>query len=505
MSQRADAFASTDSLSPIRSRESISHSSSLEPIGLAPEPHANPSQSLNQSLDQASHAERPWGRRSLAERLAWAANFRRAIARHQDELSACMLADVGKPRYEAILAEILPLITAIKWLERKAPGILGTRWLSGAPWWMRSCRARVMREPLGRVAIIATWNYPVQLLGIQLAQALVAGNEVIVKPSERSSTTQALLLDLAEGAGLPKGVLERAPATRDAGKALLTSAHFDHLVFTGSTAVGLEVARALATTLTPATLELSGRDSAFVLKDADPKHAARSLWGAMTMNAGQTCMGPRRALVHEDVYVAFCTELERLAKKAQPRALIDEAAAKLCYDLCDKALAMGARDAGGGLVAPQGSSWRPSAMLDCPAIADLVEGRHFGPAIAVVRVDSLARALEIHHACDQHLATSIFTREPKKVRSLAVLLGSGVVTINDCIVPTSHPAVSIAGVGQSGVGISRGEQGLLAMTRPLFITRGPGVAKRSIKPPPKFVLAALTRFVRFWYGRGGRK
>ena len=446
-----------------------------------------------------------WPRRSLSQRLVWAACFRRLVARHADELCDTMREEIAKPRHEAMLGDVLPLLSAIKWMEKRAPSVLAPRTIAGAPWWLRGMRVRVRREPLGQVAIIATWNYPVHLLGVQLVQALITGNEVTVKPSEKASRTQALLLDLAEEAGLPTGVLTRVDASREAGREMLALNRFDHVVFTGSTRVGTEVAKTLAKTLTPATLELSGRDSAFVLKDADAKRAARAIFACTAFNAGQTCMGPRRALVHEAVYDEFTREIARLAAKATSRELIDEDAARDAFELCKKAVEAGGKEATGTLSEPVGRLWRPTVILDCPAEAELVEGRHFGPALAVVRVASLARALEIHHACDQHLSTSIFTRDQARAaKTLAPLLGAGLVTINDCVIPSAHPAVSITGNGQSGMGISQGEEGLLAMTRPLQITFGPGAARRAVKPPPKIALNMLARFTRWWYGRGGK-
>jgi aldehyde dehydrogenase (NAD+) len=433
-----------------------------------------------------------------------------------------MAEELDKPRHEALLADILPLQSALTWLERHARATLAPKALGGTPWWLRGCSARISRAPLGRVAILATWNYPVQLLGIQLAHALVAGNTVTVKPSERAPRTQALLLDLAERAGasdssrksgpaaplLPPGTLTRAPATRAAGRDLLASTRFDHVVFTGSTTVGIEVAKALAPTLTPATLELSGRDSALVLRDARPKAAARAIWACTIMNSGQTCMGPRRALVHAAAYDDFCAELTRLAATATPRPLIDEHAAAHVHALCTDAISRGGRDAAASTSStsnpppPQGRLLRPTCILDCPPNAPLVEGRHFGPALAVVRVPSLARALEIHNACDQHLATSVFTRDTRTLKTLAPLLNAGLVIVNDCLIPASHPAVPITGIGASGLGSSRGHEGLLAMTRPLVVTIGPGAASRAHKPPPRIIVRGLAWFLRRWYGRG---
>jgi len=451
----------------------------------------------------------PWSTTSLPERLAWVARFRRALAANEKRLALAVKEDVSKGRFETLTSDLLPLLAACKWTERNARGLLSPRSVGGRPFWMRGIRVHEHREPLGKVAIIATWNYPVQLLGIQLVQALAAGNTVVVKPSERAVKSQTLLLQLAKDAGLPEEALTSTPATREAGGTLLAGERFDHVVFTGSTEVGKSIAATLATSLRHLTLELSGRDSAIVLDDADPKLAAAAIWAAVCINGGQTCMGPRRALVHAAVYKPFVEALSALAKKAQPRALIDEAAALNCYELVKRAMEMGARDASGATYGsphpngpfppPVGKLFRPTAVIDCPRVAALTEGRHFGPVIAVVRVERMEEALDIHHACDQHLATSVFTGVPSRAKRLAPLLAATTITINDCIVPTAHPGVSIGGRGESGLGLSRGAEGLLAMTRPVYISVSKGLMRRSLKEPSASVTGVVARILTWIY------
>ncbi len=451
---------------------------------------------------RTSPLDHPWASLEPKRRVEHIARWRKLVARDEADLCRLMEREVDKPRHEALLSDLLPFLSACRWLEKRAPAILRTRSVDGAPGWMRGVSIVERREPVGRVGIIATWNYPVQLLGIQVAQALAAGNLVIVKPSERAERTQERLLMLAIEAGLPEGVLTWVDARREAGRDLIEAGGLDHVIFTGSTEVGRKVAATLAETLTPATLELSGRDSAFVLEDARPGFAAASLWGAMTVNAGQTCMGPRRALVHRDVYEEFSAAIERHAARATPRMLIDDAAAKRCYELAADAVKRGGRDAAGHVDPPSGRLFRPSVILDCPPVAPLVQGAHFGPVLAVVPVDDFAAALDIHRSCDQHLTASMFTADPARATRLSRRLGVTNLTINDAIVPQGHPGVSIGGRGPSGSGLSRGTEGLLGLTRPVYVSTGPGAARRMIKPPPRTLVRMVAAGVRWWYGRG---
>ncbi len=414
-----------------------------------------------------------WAGTSAAARCAWVRRFRDVLVARADELLQHVEAEVHKPRWEALTSDLLPLLAACKWHERHAPRLLRGRSCRGGAWWSLGQSHRIGRAPLGRVGIIATWNYPVQLLGVQLVQALVAGNDVVVKPSERSPRTQAMLLEIAQQAGLPAGTLRTYAATREAGQEMLAHERLDHLMFTGSTSVGREIAAIAASRLLPTTLELSGRDSAIVLADADPSLAARSIWNAVTMNAGQTCMAPRRVLVERSVYHAFVSQLARLAAGAGPRRLIDPGAARECYELSCEAVAAGGRSLSGVLEAPRADALVPLAIADCPRDAALISGRHFGPVLAVAPVSDVDDALRLHaEASEGHvLATAVFTRDVRGADRLASRLGSAIVTVNDCVVPTGDPRVSISGRGPSGWGPSRGEAGLLALTRPVHIAR----------------------------------
>jgi acyl-CoA reductase-like NAD-dependent aldehyde dehydrogenase len=454
-----------------------------------------------------------WATLSLDTRIAWLTRFRRLVAASEPQLCELMREEVRKPRDQGLLTDIAPLLAACKWLEDAAPRLLRDREVPGKPWWMTGVRVHERRLPLGRVGIIATWNYPVQLLGIQMIQALVAGNTVVVKPSERCPKTQTRLLELAIEAGLPAGALSWVGHGREAGVNMLNTQAFDHVVFTGSTEVGQRIATTLAKTMTPATLELSGRDSAFVLEDANAKKAAHALWGALIMNSGQTCMGPRRVLVMEKVYEKFIKEIIKLASDAPTVDLIDENASQRCKELVSKALGRGARDA--GLLTPTppklGSNvngdeinrrFRVTALVDCDVTMDVVEGRHFGPLLAIVKCHNLEEALAIHHKCDQHLAVSIFTSNAQVAPALAARLNASNVIVNDCIVPTGHPAISIGGSGPSGMGVSRGEEGLMALTRPVYLSKSSFIAARMAKPMPGWQVQWVAKLMRWWYEAG---
>jgi aldehyde dehydrogenase (NAD+) len=435
-------------------------------------------------------------------RRGWLRRFRRAVAAHARDLSRLSAEEIGKPEAEAYVSEILPLLASIRWHERRAGRLLGLRRAGGRPAWLPGRSVSLQRAPLGRVLLIATWNYPVGLLGVQLVQAVAAGNRVTVKPSERSPESQRLLVRLAASCGLPSGWIELAGAARSEGERLVREGRFDKVLFTGGSATGCAVAERCATSMTPSVLELSGRDSAIVLSDADPALAARRIWLAFTMNAGQTCMAPRRALVDRSIYSAFLAAMAPLAAGARPVRLADSAEASRCSALVHEALAMGARSLSS--VAEQASNgWmRPIVAADCPAHAPIVRGDHFGPVLAVVAVSGLDEALQVHRGVAQSLSASVFTRAARRLSRDArfvASLGASVVTFNECVTPTGHPGVPIAGRGASGWGASRGEAGLLELSRPVAVARTAAWTPDPV-PPSARALGVLDRLVRWWHG-----
>ena len=434
-----------------------------------------------------------------ASELAWVRRYRILLAREADALCKVVADELGKPAFETLASEIIPLLSACRWAEKRANRLLRPRRVPGGGVFQLGQSHRVARAPLGDVAIIATWNYPLQLLGVQLVHAVVGGNRVWVKPSEKTPRSQGLLLDLAVRAGLGPERLVRTKADRAAGERLLAENRFDHVVFTGSTEVGRSIATTTAATLTPSTLELSGSDSAIVLGDADIGLAARSIGFALELNAGQTCMAPRRVLVERAVFErfagAFRAALAEPRERTTPRP--DECArtrslATQAVEACN-----GAWMSGEDGEPPFVVGWSVGREYSA---SGLFLGSHFGPGIAVIAVDSSDQALAVHRTIPQRLATAVFTRETRRAETMVSRLGSTVVTINDCVIPTGHPGLGIGGIGDSGWGVSRGEQGLLSMTRPVFVSRTSRFVRTPTAEPSDAVKRRIARVVRWLYG-----
>ncbi len=450
------------------------------------------------------HQQTGWASSSPAERRHWCRRFRHRLIACGDELVALACSETHKRPDEAWSADLLALAASIRWHERNAPRLLRPRRLRSTPLFLFGRSHRVTRIPIGRVAIIATWNYPIQLLGIQVVQALMAGNRVTVKPSEHAPRTQTRLLDLARE-GLPPGTLDAVEPTREAGERLLASEHFDHVVFTGSTTVGRNIASTLAKTLTPSTLELSGRDSAFILEDADTNAAASVLFRSVESNGGQTCMAPRRALILGSAWNTAAPALERAFQTAPPRRLITDDAAQRVRNLAREAEQAGAKLVPAIQDDEIGPIVRPRVAIGVPPDHPATDGDHFGPLLAAVKCTSLEDAQATHDRCAQHLTASVFTRSKHAAQHLATRLGASNLTINDAVIPTAHPGAALAGHGMSGWGVSRGASGLLAMTREIHISRTPAFARTPATPIEGKSLARLVSVIRWLYGNRGAR
>jgi acyl-CoA reductase-like NAD-dependent aldehyde dehydrogenase len=427
---------------------------------------ANP---IAERIDRARRAGRAWSSTSIRHRLVPVDRFRLLLVKHCDALCGAVCQDVGKPIGEVLADEILPTADACRFLLRNAPRLLRPRHVPSAhrPLWLWGQRDTVHRVPRGVVGIIGTWNFPLLLNTVQILHALVAGNAVLWKPSEIAPTLASLLHDLLLQAGFPADLLQMLPATREMGP-ILADAPVDHIVFTGSVAVGRKLAAHLGERLVSSTLELSGCDAQLVLEDADVSLAARAAWFGSTINHGQTCIAVRRSFVHRSLYPAFCDELRT---HARPVAMKLALPAQLCHAkrIIEEALAEGGRL----LLEPapdQDGTCTPAIVVDARPEMALCHESTFAPVLAVLPFDSIDDALVMERSSPLALGASIFTRNPSRGEALASRLRAGVVTINDVVVPTAHPATPFGGRGDSGWGVTQGEEGLLEMTVPQTVS-----------------------------------
>lgn len=403
---------------------------------------------ITDALAQARVAGQAWADAGLRARLRVIARLRRLVARD----AAALAATVNRPLADTLVAEVLPLAEAARFLVRRAPAVLAPcRPDGGRPLWLFGVHATIHREPLGVVLILAPGNYPLFLPGAQALQALAAGNAVCIKPALGCEGPMLALAALLAEAGLPDRVFQVLDTS--AGEAAVL-AGFDHIVLTGSAETGQRVLAAAAATLTPATMELSGSDAVFVLPGADLDLVADCLAYGLRLNGGATCIAPRRVFVVGDVAALETRLLARLPGVAD--AAVPEVVGRRLQALVDRAVGQGARVASAGV-------GRPMVVADARSDMALLQHDVFAPWLALISVPTVDAALAGAITCPYALGASIFG-PLANARRVAPLVRAGSVCINDLIVPTADPRLPFGGRGRSGFGVTRGAEGLLAMT-----------------------------------------
>jgi aldehyde dehydrogenase (NAD+) len=375
----------------------------------------------------------------------------------------------------SLAGELLPLADAASWLSRQAVGILADRHASFSqrPWWMGRLSARTCRVPWGRVLILGAWNYPLLLMGVQSLQALVAGNSVLLKPPPGGERVAEAWKDLLATAGFPHDcVLVLGSDPSEAQEAMQQGV--EHVVLTGSSTTGRKVLEQLATRLTPATLELSGCDTCVVWEDADLDRAAAAIAYSLTFNASCTCMAIRRVLCHTKVYSDLIEKTNRHLQTIDNIPVLSSSLRHL-KQAWEDAQKMGATSLGGiGFPeSPEGSTvttTKPLVLVDCPHPSPVDNLDVFAPWLAISRLES-TEALQSFFRISRYGLSCVFFGGHSIAERLSSDVQVGTILLDDLFVPTADPQLTFGGFGESGYGVTRGREGLLAMTRPQVVAK----------------------------------
>ena len=429
----------------------------------------------------------PWPEKSVSSRLEVLRRARYLLAANTAALAAAVPASLPRTHADTLVAEVLPLLAAIKFLEKEAKFILAPRNLEdkGRPFWLRGVQTTVERVPLGTVLILAPYNYPLLLPGVQAMQALAAGNCVVWKPGRGGRPVADLVAGVLAEAGLPEGILRVTEDTVEAAQAEL-ALRPDKILFTGGVEGGRAILRHAAETLTPVVAELSGADAVLVLPTADPRVVADALLFGMRLNGSQTCMAPRRLiLVETPVDLNRYRSLDRntpgapfTAPPARNRESSDRPLHPTHQILLDL-LRAELPNLSAGAVPPQlsalledatekgatvhGAPGQPILILGATPEMLVTRTDLFYPILSVLRAESPDHAADLHNQSRLSLTAAVFGDQQTADR-LGRDLATGTVLINDLIVPTADPRIPFGGRGDSGFGVTRGREGLLELT-----------------------------------------
>ena len=419
-----------------------------------------------------------WRRRQLEQMI-------RMLEENETAFLDALRTDLGKPTTEGFITDIAFVTGEIrsmikhlaKWNRpQRVPSPLVTL----------PARSRLVPEPLGVVLVIAPWNYPVQLLLVPAAGAIAAGNCVVMKPSEVSAATSALLARLAPRYLDTSGVVVvegGVPETTD-----LLAQRFDHIFYTGNGAVGRVVMAAAVEHLTPVTLELGGKSPVIVDRSANLRVAARRIAWGKWLNAGQTCIAPDYVLVEEQVRQPLLDELARAVTEFygdDPRTSPDfgRIVTRRHFDRIAGLLA-GETVAIGGTTDADERYIAPTVLVDVAADAPVMQEEIFGPVLPVLTVPSIAAAVDFVNDRPHPLALYVFAGDKGVVARVVGATTSGGVTVNGTLLHVTSPHLPFGGIGESGMGGYHGESGVrLFQHRKPVLTRGTALDPSIAYPP----------------------
>ncbi|MEE1946501.1 aldehyde dehydrogenase family protein [Pedobacter sp. KR3-3] len=403
-------------------------------------------------------------KQNAASRMAKLKLLKEAIARHEDEINLALHKDLRKSQFETAVTELLFVYGELDFA------------INNLRDWMRPKRAgktlsnpfsknRIYYEPKGVCLIMAPWNYPFQLTMGPLISAIAAGNCVMLKPSEISPATSAVVGKIIAD------VFEEQEVACFEGNADLATAllklPFDHIFFTGSTAVGKIVMEAAAKNLCSVTLELGGKSPTLIDRDVDlPKAVEKIAWGKL-INSGQTCIAPDYVFVPQERVDEFiglykaATEKLFFKSEAQiePRAyakIISPKHFRRLKTLVDEAVEKGARINWGGTFDEKSQTIYPVLLSQLPANTQVMEEEIFGPILPIISYQDIDKAIEQINAKSKPLALYIFSRNAKNIKKIIKSTSSGGVCVNDVLVHIANPKLPFGGVNSSGIGSSHG-------------------------------------------------
>jgi acyl-CoA reductase-like NAD-dependent aldehyde dehydrogenase len=423
---------------------------------------------LEEAVAAAKTAFPSWSAQPLRQRSALLVKLAEALEAEQGEFARLLTEEQGKPLPEAAWEIALSIATTRYFAALDLPLEL----------LKEDATQKVVRQhkPLGVVAAITPWNFPLLLLIIKVAPALLAGNTVVAKPAPTTPLTTLKFGELCARI-LPAGVINIIVDQNDLGTALTGHPDVAKVAFTGSTATGKKVMENVAGTLKRLTLELGGNDAAIVLEDVDPKEVAPKLYAGAMVNAGQACIAIKRLYVHDSIYDAVCNELGKLARETvvgdgleqgtQMGPIQNKAQFEKVKGFLEDARRNGKIVAGGGALERKGYFVQPTIVRDIADTAKLVREEQFGPVLPVLRFSDIDNVIARANDSDFGLGGSVWSSNQDRAFKVAARINSGTVWVNKHL--DIGLDIPFAGAKQSGLGAEMGQEGLEEFTQATII------------------------------------
>jgi succinate-semialdehyde dehydrogenase/glutarate-semialdehyde dehydrogenase len=418
------------------------------------------------AIEAAQGAFPAWSAKTAKERAAILRGWFNLIMSNQDDLAVLLTTEQGKPLAEA-RGEVAYGASFIEWFAEEGKRVYG----DVIPTPVAGRRIIVLKQPVGVVAAITPWNFPVAMITRKVAPALAAGCTVVIKPAKDTPLCALALAELGKQAGIPPGVLNVITTTDSSavGAELMASSVIRKLSFTGSTEIGKLLMRQSADTVKKISLELGGNAPFIVFNDADLDAAVAGAIASKFRNSGQTCVCANRLLVQDGVYDVFAAKLAEAVSRltvgpgleagVQQGPLINQAGVEKVEDHIEDALAKGARvKVGGKRHALGGTFFEPTVLLDVTSAMKVSGEETFGPVAPLYRFHTEEEAIQLANATRFGLASYFYTRDLGRAWRVAEALEYGMVGVNEGII--SNEVAPFGGFKESGIGREGSKYGI---------------------------------------------
>ncbi len=469
---------------------------------------------VRSAVARAREAQRAWVALSFAERRKILLRARAELVQRKEEVIELLCRETGKPRLDA-LTELLALCDVIGFYAKRAEKMLRDQHY--LPHLLMNKKAILSYKPRGVIGVISPWNFPVLLTYWDGLPGVIAGNAVVVKPSEVTPLAVERTRDLLVAGGLPEGLLQVVQGKGDVGGVLIDEV--DMVCFTGSVATGKKVMARAAETLTPVQLELGGKDPMIVLEDADLERAANAaVWGSL-FHSGQVCMSVERVYVEEPIAEAFTQKVLEKVKLVRQGAesagnAVDIGAMTFApqVDKVERHLAdaerRGARILAGGHRRTDlpGRFFEPTVVTGVDHGMELMRDETFGPVIPIMPVKDAEEAIRLANDSHYGLSSSVFTRDKERGVAIAKRIEAGTTVVNDCLVAAQITEIPFGGVKESGLGGRNGPDFLrkYCHAQSIVVDRFGGKKEPNWFPSAAWMARVLDRALPFFYGRKPR-
>ena len=422
------------------------------------------------AVERAREAFDIWKRTPFAERARIVMRAREAILDDIDAISLLISREMGKPVAEAFSMDIAPSLDKMQYFARKAEKLLKPRRRGIGFMALLGRSSKITYKPLGVVGIISPWNFPLSIPLGEAVMALMAGNTVVLKPSEVTPLVGERIGEIFETARLPKNVLQVISGDGETGAALV-AAGVDKIMFTGSVATGRKIAKEAAESLTPAVLELGGKDPMIVFADANLERAAEAaVWGAFA-NAGQACSSAERVFVEESAAERFTRLVVERAKRlrvgvgADPDIDIGAMSSQRQKEIVAEHVREFEEEGaevltGGNAKELEGLYYPPTVISGAKNSMKAMQEETFGPTLPIATFKTETEAIEFANDSDFGLTASVWTGNNSKGKRVAGRIVAGTVMINEVLYTHGIPQTPWGGFKKSGYGRTHAEEGL---------------------------------------------